>query len=40
MAMEFSVEFFETKSGGCPVRDFLDELRASDPNDFAAVMAE
>ncbi len=39
MPMEFSIEFFETKTGRCPVRDFLGELRASDPNDFAAVMA-
>ena len=25
--------------GRCPVREFLDELEASDPDDFAAVMA-
>ncbi len=39
MPMEFLIEFFETEIGCCPVRDFLEELRASDPNDFAAVMA-
>jgi len=37
--MEFIVEFYETNSGACPVRDFLDELKASDPDDFAAVVA-
>jgi hypothetical protein len=37
--MEFSVEFYLTADGRCPVRDFLDELKASDPGDFAAVMA-
>ena len=37
--MEFRVEFYETGAGGCPVRDFLDELKSSDPDDFAAVMA-
>ena len=37
--MDFSVEFYETAAGACPVQDFLDELKASDPDDFAAVMA-
>ncbi|MBI4536625.1 MAG: type II toxin-antitoxin system RelE/ParE family toxin [candidate division NC10 bacterium] len=37
--MEFTVEFYETVAGKCPVREFLDELKASDPNDFAAVLA-
>ena len=37
--MEFAVEFYETAAGRCPVRAFLDELRASDPGDFAAVLA-
>jgi phage-related protein len=37
--MEFSVEFYETVAGTCPVRQFLDELKASDPDDFAAVVA-
>ena len=37
--MEFTIEFYETSSGRCPVRDFLDELKESDPGDFAAVMA-
>jgi phage-related protein len=37
--MDFSVEFYETVAGVCPVRDFLDELKASDPDDFAAVVA-
>ena len=34
--MEFSVEFYETSSGKCPVREFLDELKESNPDDFAA----
>ena len=33
------VEFYETKAGTCPVREFLDGLKASDPDDFAAVVA-
>ena len=37
--MEFRVEFYETRSGVSPVRDFLDDLKSSDPDDFAAVMA-
>src|SRR5438034_9269901 len=37
--MEFTVEFYETKAGRCPVREFLDELKAGDPGDFAAVIA-
>jgi phage-related protein len=37
--MEFTIEFYETNSGRCPVRDFLDNLKESDPNDFAVVMA-
>lgn len=37
--MEYDVEFYETSTGRCPVREFLDELKASDPGDFAAVLA-
>jgi phage-related protein len=37
--MNFSVEFYETAAGTCPVREFLDKLKASDPGDFAAVVA-
>lgn len=37
--MEFTVEFYETSAGRCPAREFLDTLKASDPGDFAAVMA-
>ena len=39
MSMEFAVEFYETVAGHCPLREFLDELKASDPGDFAAVLA-
>ena len=37
--MEFTVEFYETYAGTCPVREFLDDLKTSDPDDFAAVLA-
>lgn len=37
--MEFTVEFYETDAGRCPVRQFLNEVKASDPGDFAAVVA-
>ena len=37
--MEFTVEFYQTAAGKCPVREFLDELKAGDPDDFAAVVA-
>jgi len=37
--MEFSVEFYETQSGRCPVREFLGRLKESDPDDFTIVMA-
>jgi phage-related protein len=37
--MEFSVEFYESERGNVPVREFLAELKTSDPGDFAAVMA-
>jgi phage-related protein len=37
--MDFTVEFYETAAGRCPVREFLDELKANDPDDFAAVVA-
>ena len=37
--MEFTVEFYETDTGKCPVTEFLDALKESNPDDFAAVMA-
>jgi phage-related protein len=37
--MEFTVEFYESHSGQCPIREFLDGLKESDPDDFAAIMA-
>jgi phage-related protein len=37
--MDFTVEFYETAAEKCPVRDFLDDLKATDPDDFAAVLA-
>ena len=37
--MEFTIEFYETENGGSPVQVFLDDLKRSDPGDFAAVLA-
>ena len=37
--MEFTVEFYETNAGRRPVEEFLLKLKASDPDDFAAVAA-
>ena len=37
--MDFRVEFYESENGASPVRQFLDEMKVSDPNDFAAVLA-
>ena len=37
--MNFIIEFYETDTGRCPVRGFLDKLKESDPEDFAAVLA-
>jgi phage-related protein len=37
--MEFTVEFYEARSGTCPVREFLDELKKDNPDDFAIIMA-
>ena len=39
MSMEFTVELYENRAGGCPVRDFLDKLKSGDPDDFAVVVA-
>ena len=37
--MEFTVEFYSNVNGLSPVQEFLDKLRQSDPDDFAAVLA-
>ena len=37
--MKFTVEFYETATGLCPVREFLNELKTTDPDDFAAIIA-
>jgi phage-related protein len=37
--MEFTVEFYETGYGRFPVREFLEKLKESNPDDFAIVMA-
>jgi phage-related protein len=37
--MEFSVEFYVNAARRSPVQEFLDELKLSDPDDFAAVLA-
>jgi phage-related protein len=36
--MNFTVEFYETKTGGSPVKEFLEELKQSDPEAHAAVL--
>ena len=35
--MDFSIEFYTSVAGKCPVQDFLGELQA--PDDFVAVLA-
>ena len=37
--MEFTVEFYETKSGRCPMREFLDVLKGDNADAFAIIMA-
>ena len=37
--MDFSIQFYVSAAGSSPVQEFLEELRTSDPGDFAAVMA-
>jgi len=37
--MEFTVEFYETQSGRCPVPEFLDDLKGDNPDDFAIIVA-
>ena len=37
--MDFTVEFYETESGACPMQDFLEDMKVTDPDDFAAVIA-
>jgi len=37
--MKFTVEFYETENGATPVREFLEDLKGSDPDGFAAVVA-
>jgi phage-related protein len=37
--MEFKIEFYETGAGRSPVREFLDRLKETNPDDFAIVMA-
>ncbi len=36
--MEFRVEFYVSRTGTVPVQEFLDELKARDPIDHAAVL--
>ena len=37
--MNFTIEFYESEAGNCPVRVFLDDLKKTDPGDHAAVFA-
>ncbi len=32
--MDFTVEFYVSVNGRCPVQEFLDELKQSDPGDL------
>ena len=37
--MEFTGELYETTLGRRPLREFLDAIKETDPDDFAAIMA-
>jgi hypothetical protein len=37
--MDLSVEFYVTGGGRCPVQKFLDDLKRTAPDGFAAVLA-
>src|SRR6266404_8937551 len=37
--MDFTVEFYVAAAGTSPVEEFLEELKATDVDDFAAVLA-
>ncbi len=37
--MEFSIELYETTAGVNPVLEFLEELKRTDPDDHASVVA-
>jgi phage-related protein len=37
--MEFTIEFYESRSRRCPLREFLDKLKETNSDDFTVVMA-
>ena len=37
--MEFTIDLYKTATGNCPVLEFLEELRRTDPDAHAAVVA-
>lgn len=37
--MDFQIEFYQSEQGTCPVKELLEELKSSDPDDFVAVLA-
>jgi hypothetical protein len=37
--MKFKVEFYESAAGDCPLIEFLEDLRASDPGDHVALLS-
>jgi len=37
--MNFRIEFYESEKGRCPVRDFLENLKDTAPDDFAIILA-
>src|SRR4051812_13700027 len=36
--MEFTIEFYVSASGRIPVEEFLEDLKQSDPDDYASVL--
>src|SRR5258708_5832341 len=39
MLMEFTVEFYISATGRVPMQEFLEDLKSSDPDDFAAIVS-
>ncbi len=37
--MQFTVELYEALSGRCPLLEFFDGIKETNPDDFAAIMA-
>jgi phage-related protein len=37
--MKFGIEFYESLQGRCPVQDFLENLKDTEPDDFVVILA-